>query len=275
MGLLKLLGQLKMMNAKTPGDLATGYFLAESENNNKRKRQQESNQVVEKTVSWSVCRNCGGIVQEGAKFCANCGIQFKGSSPKKISNETLKFNFFDENNNIIDLNNIEVFKPNFYVIGKSKIKPGNYMFFSPNGKGSYILGMGETSKNEMISQLREDKEESNGGFNNIFLTLKNGDYIYFEDGFLISTDLFYKTSFNHRDGRSEYRIGIDIPEGSYKIFPIDTNYYASIEVTIEFNQINKDVETKYFQIDDEISIDLVKGMNLITSTNCNFELMDK
>lgn len=275
MGLLKLLGQLKMMNAKTLGDLATGYFLAESENNNKRKRHQESNQVVEKTVSWSVCRNCGGIVQEGAKFCANCGIQFKGSSPKKMSNETLKFNFFDENNNIIDLTNIEVFESNFYVTGKSKIKPGNYMFFSPNGKGSYILGMGETSKNEMISQLREDKEESNGGFNNIFLTLKNGDYIYFEDGFLISTDLFYKTSFNHRDGRSEYRIGLDIPEGSYKIFPIDINYYASIEVTIEFNQINKDVETKYFQIDDEVSIDLVKGMNLITSTNCNFELIDK
>ena len=139
LGLLKFLGQLMMMNAKTPGDLATGAILVAQENEKETKRNNSQTSVEEQVIEWSQCSECGSEVKSGDAFCPNCGIEFKRFIPRSSNKSNNSFIFYDENEKIIETNKLNIYKPGFYKAGSLKFPVGNYMFFSSNNNGYFSV----------------------------------------------------------------------------------------------------------------------------------------
>ena len=264
MGLLKLLGQLTMMNAETPGELATGAMVVESENE-KEKRKNIKSKPNEITFEWLQCSNCGAEVLPNDSYCKNCGNVFrKDVSTKKLKKHT-NFTFFDSNINVINYNNLKVYKSGYYTVGKHGLTEGEYMFFSPNCNGFLCIGTGRLKKRELLPT--DDDEED---IINMFLKLKQGDSIYFNNGFLINTKLFYKFSADCKDGCSTYRVGIDILPGDYIIYPINSKYYSAYRLSYNFMESNLHLPN-IISLDKKTNIVLKKGMVLTLFGNCNFE----
>ncbi len=268
MGLLKLLGQLTMMNAETPGELATGAMVVESENE-KEKRKNIESEPKETKFEWLQCSNCGAKVLPNDSYCKNCGSVFNKDAPKSNSNEHINFTFFDFNGNVIDYDNLKMYKSGFYTVGKHGLIEGEYMFFSPNCNGFLCIGAGMVKKSDLLPT--DDEDES---INNMFLKLKQGDSIYFNNGFLINTKLFYKFSSDCKDGCSTYRVGIDILPGDYVIYPINSEYYSGYRLSYNFMESNSHLPN-IVSLDKKSNIVLKKGMVLTLFGNCNFEKTEK
>ena len=64
------------------------------------------------------CSNCGAKVLPNDSYCKNCGSVFKKDAPKSNSNEHINFTFFDFNGNVIDYDNLKMYKSGFYTVGK-------------------------------------------------------------------------------------------------------------------------------------------------------------
>ena len=265
LGLLKFLGQLMMMNAKTPGDLATGAILVAQENEKENNKKLSQATVEERVIEWSQCSECGSEVKSGDAFCPICGIEFKRFIPRNLNKTHNNFVFYDENGKIIEINKLNVYKSGFYKAGSLKLPTGNYMFFSNNSNGYFSVSSGEISKDEIL----ENRDDDSYCTNNIFIRLNKNDIIYFENGLLVNTNEFKKVNFENAIGISTYRVGIDIPVGNYKLYPINSDYYASYSVSYEFFGIGN--EFSRIRVDDEKIISLKEGMVLFLFENCKFD----
>lgn len=271
MGLWKYIGMLTMMNAKTPGELATGAILTGSDyEKEKKKRERKSSNSSETIVEWYQCANCGLEINQGDSYCQNCGVQLKKCAPINKLNTDLKFTFYDSDNNVITWDKISMIKAGFYKVDDRKLFAGEYMFFSPHGNGHVSIGMGEVEKKDLLPDYETNK---NRCLNNMFIKLKYGDVIYFDDGFLISTLDFYKFSFNYIRGISDYRIGIDIPEGNYILYPVNNKYLSSFSINNNFFEIGFESSAPIY-IEEEKQLYLNKGIILTLNHNCNYRIAE-
>ncbi len=162
-----------------------------------------------------------------------------------------------ESNNLV-FNSMKVFSDSQYLVGKD-IDVGNYLFYSPTGNGYFSL----------TTDSNGDDIIANGScIMSCFINLTKNLFIYISNGYLVSTSLFDALDYKSIEGKIIYRIGLDKPEGIYKIkAKQDTNGYFCVydgpfdtKTEIISNGIFKGIRyvevrnSNYFQIDENISI---------------------
>lgn len=174
---------------------------------------------------------------------------------KKRNVNKLFDNIITKNN--LDFSHIKIYSEGQYFIGID-IRPNEYLFYSPTGEGHFSMTKDPNG---------EDIVEIENNIMSCFVNLLKGLYIYIQNGYLIETAKLKSLEYKKILGKTTYRVGIDIPEGIYKIKSHDdSSYYCiynhafDINTDIISNGIfkgKKYVELKnenYFTIDKDISI---------------------
>lgn len=175
---------------------------------------------------------------------------------EKKDNNTLFSNIIENNNH--DFNNMKVFPDSQYLIGKD-IDEGNYLFYSPTGEGYFSITT-DSNGDDIIT--------NGSGIMSCFINLTRNLFVYINNGYLISTSSFDSLNYKNIEGETIYRIGLDKPEGIYKIKtkrningyfciydgPFDTKTEIISNGNFKGTRYVEVRNGNYFQIDENISI---------------------
>lgn len=192
-------GVTKKVTKFTDKIVAVGKVIDEKLNVEKTDfKSQKNNFDFDK--SYNICSNYGTIIKNDSKVCKNC---------ETIVKEEL---FNNKQTNIVldnqEITNFSFFKSDGqYLIG-TDINEGEFLFYAPNGDGYFSISDDPNENNIIIN-------ESN--VMGCFVSLEKNKYVTVQDGYLISITTFKKLKYKRIKGEVVYRIGIDLPEGIYKI----------------------------------------------------------
>ena len=178
-------------------------------------------------------------------------VSFEEFETCEEDNNILYSNIITKNN--LDFNNMKVYSDSQYLIGKD-IDEGNYLFYSPTGTGYFSL----------TTDSNGDDIITNGScIMSCFINLTRNLFIYINDGYLISTSAFDSLDYKNINGETVYRIGLDKPEGIYKIKTIKNtdSYFCVYDSPFDF-------KTKI------IANDNFKGIKYVEVRNGNFFQID-
>ena len=262
MGLWKKLGLLQIFTAKDPGELATGIYLAASEDN-KKKRKQEEVECIES--EWKMCYNCFSHVEDNSDYCPYCGNVLKVTPPKIITT--------NRKTKLYELNGEEIVDfSDFLDDGTYKIiEPGEYLFFSPTGTGTFGMSIGEESENIEAEEI----DDNCANITSMYLDLPESSYIDFKNGYLIKTNQYNGFEFKYIIGGVSYRIGIDKPAGVYTIKlrkDFDVGNFRLYNGPMSLLQDNL---ITVCGIENSIKYELEEGIYIYLDYACELELVEE
>lgn len=208
MGFWKNFGLFKMFTAKTPGQLATGAYIYETDKEIQKQKQLRENKDENIKINFAICRNCGAKVNEYDEFCSNCGTSFKNNNYSDVKNKSEQNALLYSDELLVDLSDYNFYHLKQYKVGKD-IEAGEYLYFCPYGNGCY-----EISTEKDNSDFETPPKECYG-IMSAFFRLERGLFLTINDGYLINVSDLGKIKYENINGSYAYRIGIDIEPGTY------------------------------------------------------------
>lgn len=161
------------------------------------------------------------------------------------------------------LNKHKYYKSGTYAVGKD-IKAGEYCLFD--------IEYGSLD-NEFTVRKNEYSEGDDSlafdcNFMNCYITLKDGDYIEFENAVLFSIDDM--PGILETNTYCMFKVGKDIEEGNYIIKPTDESNYYAIYNPFGYDDRRNDLVTNDLDFTNEKKIKIKEGQYLKVE-NCSLE----